>query len=183
MGGNGGNGGVRGGLVVRAATARDQPSVFALNNASTPHVNALTEAQFAWLASECDYYRVAEAGGAVAGVVMAIRNGTAYWSDNYAWFGARYAEFIYLDRVIVAPDARREGIGRALYADLIEFATGRWPRITLEVNVRPPNPGSIVFHERMGFQRVGTRSYAEGEVAMFERTLGVTPPLRPQASP
>jgi len=168
---------------VRAATARDQPAVLALNNASVPNVNALTEAQFAWLASECDYYCVAEADGAFAGFVMAIRSGTAYWSENYAWFARRYPEFIYLDRVIVAPDARRGGVGRALYADLIDFAAGRWPRITLEVNVRPPNPGSIVFHERMGFQRVGTRSYAEGEVAMFERMLDVSPLQRPPASP
>ena len=175
--------GPRNGLVVRAGTARDQPAVLALNNASTPHVNTLTEAQFGWLASECDYYRVAEMNGVLAGFVMAIRSGTAYWSENYAWFAERHSEFIYLDRVIVAPDVRRGGVGRALYADLIGFATDRWPRIALEVNVRPPNPGSIVFHERMGFRRVGTRSYAEGEVAMFERMLGVSPPSHSRASP
>lgn len=150
---------------------RDQPAVFALNNASTPHVNALTSDQFAWLTSHANYYRVAEAAGVLAGFVIAIGAGAAYWSGNYAWFGERYPAFIYLDRVVVAPDARRLGVGRALYDDLIAFASPRWPRITLEVNVRPPNPESMAFHERMGFLPVGSRIYAEGEVTMFERPL------------
>ena len=157
---------------MRAGTARDQPAVLALNNGSTPHVNALTNEQFAWLTTEADYYRVAEVGGTLAGFVIAIRSGTAYWSGNYAWFGERYSAFIYLDRVVVAPAFRQVGVGRALYEDLVAFASGRWPRITLEVNVKPPNPASMAFHERMKFQPVGTRSYADGEVAMFERTVG-----------
>ena len=179
----GDQGGSRSGLVVRAGTPRDQPAVFALNNASTPHVNALTEDQFTWLASNADYYRVAEVDGTIAGFVMAIRNGTTYWSGNYAWFAERYPAFVYLDRVVVAPDGRRRGVGRTLYDDLVVFAAGRWPRITLEVNVQPPNPGSIAFHERLGFRRVGTRAYADGEVAMFERVLDIMPSRRPPAFP
>ena len=159
------------GLVVRAGTPHDQLAVLALNNASTPHVNALTSEQFAWLVAEADYYRVAELDGVLAGFVIAIRSGTAYWSGNYAWFSERYPRFLYLDRVVVAPNARRQGAGRVLYDDLVTFASGRWPRITLEVNVLPPNPGSMAFHEQMQFERVGSRSYAEGEVAMFERML------------
>ena len=159
------------GLVVRAGTPHDESAVLELNNASTPHVNALAAEQFAWLVAEADYFRVAELDGALAGFVIAIRSGTAYWSGNYAWFSERYLRFLYLDRVVVAPNARRHGVGRVLYDDLVTFASGRWPRITLEVNVRPPNPGSIAFHEQMQFERVGSRSYAEGEVAMFERML------------
>ena len=136
-----GRAGADGALVVRAGAPRDQPAVLALNNASTPHVNALTGDQFLWLAGESDFYRVAELNGTIAGFVMAIRGGTGYWSANYAWFSQRYSDFIYLDRVVVSPAARRHGIGRALYDELIAFASGRWPRIALEVNVDPPNPG------------------------------------------
>ena len=158
-------------LVVRAGTPRDQRAVLALNNESIPHVNALTEEQFSWLATKAAYYRIAEQGGELAGFVMAIQNGTEYWSRNYAWFEERYAAFIYLDRVVVASRARRQGVGRTLYNDLIEFAADKWPRITLEVNLQPPNPGSLAFHERLAFQRVGSLRYAEGEVAMFELPL------------
>ena len=159
---------------MRAAGAHDRDAVRLMNDAATPHVNALTQEQFDWIIGHADYFRVAELDGVVAGFVIAIRNGTEYWSGNYAWFGERYAEFIYLDRVVVAPSARERGVGRALYEDLITFSTGRWPRIVLEVNVQPPNPVSITFHERMAFERVGARSYPGGEVAMFERTLSVT---------
>jgi predicted GNAT superfamily acetyltransferase len=160
-----------GALVVRPAEPGDHSAVLALNNASTPHVNALSREQFVWLAANADYFRVAEWRGEIAGFVMAIRNGTEYWSANYAWFASRFEQFVYLDRVVVAPTARRTGVGRALYADLEVFANGAWPRITLEVNVRPPNPGSIAFHEALGFRRVGSRVYDDNEVAMFERTL------------
>lgn len=155
-------------LRVRPADRNDWRAVLALNNAAVPHVNALADEQFAWLATNADYFRVVEYYGVIAGFVMAIRNGTEYWSANYAWFGERYGEFIYLDRVVVAPDARRIGLGRVLYADLYRFSHGRWPRITLEVNVRPPNPVSIAFHEKFGFKRVGARAYDDNEVAMFE---------------
>jgi predicted GNAT superfamily acetyltransferase len=157
---------------VRPATAADHDGVLALNNASTPHVNALEREQFDWLAQHVDYFRVAEVDGALAGFVMAIRDGTTYWSGNYAWFGAKFDRFIYLDRVVVSPSVRRGGVGRALYADLTRFASGQWPRVTLEVNVQPPNPGSIAFHEALGFRRVGARRYDENEVAMFELPLG-----------
>ncbi|MDA1080569.1 MAG: GNAT family N-acetyltransferase [Gemmatimonadetes bacterium] len=155
-------------LVVRNSTPSDGPAVLALNNASTPNVNALSGEQFVSIAALCGYFRVAVLDGELAGFVMAIGHGASYWSANYAWFGERYGEFLYVDRAIVAPHVRRSGIGRALYRDLREFARNQWPRITLEVNVQPPNPGSIVFHEAMGFRRVGSRIYDENEVALFE---------------
>lgn len=168
-----------GGLVVRDATPADQPALLTLNNAAVPHVNALTRDQFAWLATTADYVRVAELDGHLAGFVVAIRNGTSYWSANYAWFGSRYDHFVYLDRVVIVPDAQRKGVGRRLYADLMTFAGHRWPRITLEVNVRPPNPGSIAFHEAMGFRRVGSRTYDDNEVAMYELLLSASSPEPP----
>jgi predicted GNAT superfamily acetyltransferase len=159
------------GLVIRAATPEDQPVVHAMNDAAVPHVNALTPEQFAWLSSHADYYRVAERDGTVVGFVMAIRRGTTYWSRNYAWFTERFPDFFYLDRVVIAPEARRGGVGRALYADLAAFAATTWPRVTLEVNIDPPNPGSMAFHETLGFRRVGTRADESGAVALFELPL------------
>ena len=156
---------------MRDAVARDHPAVLALNNGAVPHVNALDETAFAWLASHATYFRVAEDGDGIAGFVMMIENGTEYWSGNYAWFGARYDRFLYLDRVVVAQRAQRLGVGRALYDDVLTFAAGRWPRITLEVNLRPPNPVSVAFHERMGFREVGTREYDDNAVLMMERAL------------
>jgi predicted GNAT superfamily acetyltransferase len=145
--------------------------VLALNNGAVPNVNALDAAAFAWLAEHATYFRVAEDGEGIAGFVMMIEHGTEYWSANYAWFSSRYELFLYLDRVVVAPRAQRSGIGRVLYDDVTAFARDRWPRITLEVNLQPPNPVSVAFHERMGFREVGTREYDENAVLMMELEL------------
>ena len=145
--------------------------MLALNNGATPHVNELSMSDFMWIVSHADYVRVAEDDQGLAGFAIALRPGLGYWSLNYRWFSDRGGEFLYLDRIVVAERARRTGVGRALYDDLGRFASGRWPRITLEVNLRPPNPGSLAFHERMGFRQVGVREEEGGSkaVALMER--------------
>ena len=159
--------------VVRDATAHDYTAVLALNNSVTPHVNALTTEQFTWLAAHAVYFRVCADEAGVAGFIIALQSGLPYWSDNYRWFASQAEPFLYLDRVVVAKRAQRQGVGQALYKDIAAFAIGQWPRITLEVNLRPPNPGSLAFHDSMGFRRVGQRDYDAGEksVVMLERTL------------
>lgn len=159
--------------MIRDATAADHAGVLALNNAHEPHVNALTEEEFGWIAARCGHFRVAEDAEGLLGFVMCLPSGLAYWSQNYAWFTERYADFLYLDRVVVGPRARRRGVGRALYDDLHRTAAGRWMRVALEVNLRPPNPVSIAFHEAMGYAPVGVREYDAGSkaVQMFTRDL------------
>lgn len=158
---------------VRDATAADHAAVFALNNAHTPHVNALTDEEFAWLVAHAAYYRVAVDDVGLAGFVLCLPHGTEYWSRNYKWFAERYADFLYLDRVVVSPRVRRGGVGRALYDDLHAAVAGRWLRVGLEVNLRPPNPGSMAFHEALGYRPIGVLEYDDGEkaVQMFERPL------------
>lgn len=160
-------------LVLRAGTAADTAAVLALNNASVPHVNALDAATLAQLVALSAHYTVAEDAEGILGFVLCIPAGTTYWSDNYRWFAERYDAFLYLDRVVVSPRAQRRGVGRALYADLHRAASGQWPRVALEVNLRPPNPGSVAFHDAMGYRAVGVREYADGAnaVQMFIKEL------------
>ncbi|MBC7975179.1 MAG: GNAT family N-acetyltransferase, partial [Myxococcales bacterium] len=56
-------------------------------------------------------------------------------------------------RVVIAADARGRGHARRLYDDLATRAAGR--PLCCEVNVQPPNPGSLAFHERLGFVACG----------------------------
>lgn len=156
---------------VRDAIASDHPAVLALNNAAAPHVNDLSVHEFAWIVSHADYFRVAEDDAGLAAFVIALRPGLEYWSLNYRWFMERGGDFLYLDRIVVAERVRRTGVGRVLYDDIDRFASGRWPRITLEVNLLPPNPGSLLFHERQGFRRLGVREEDGGTkaVVLMER--------------
>jgi predicted GNAT superfamily acetyltransferase len=169
-------------LRVRDAVASDHAAALALNNSAVPNMNELSPEMFAWLTGHADYFRVAEDEGGLVGFVIALRPGHDYWSLNYQWFAAQGGDFLYLDRVVVAEHARGMGVGRALYDDIDRFASGRWPRITLEVNLLPPNLASLAFHERLGFRRVGVREEESGTkaVVLMERsTSGATSPSSP----
>jgi predicted GNAT superfamily acetyltransferase len=160
-------------FTLRPGTAADAAAVLALNNASVPHVNALTADTLAQIVAMSAHYTVAEDADGILGFVLCLPSGRAYWSENYAWFAERYADFLYLDRVAVQPRAHRRGVGRALYDDLHARTADRWPCIALEVNLRPPNAVSDAFHVAMGYEAVGVRTYDDDTkaVRMYRRTL------------
>ncbi len=89
-----------------------------------------------------------------AGFVITVRAGTTYDSSNYQWFSQRYDDFYYLDRVVFAPSARRQGLGSQLYDVLEARAREVAPRMALEVNADPPNLPSLAFHAARGFREV-----------------------------
>ena len=39
--------------------------------------------------------------------------------------------------------------------------------VTAEVNIHPPNPGSMRFHDRHGFEQVGVLEHDEKSFALF----------------
>lgn len=155
----------------REATADDASAILALNNAEVPNVNALDAETLARIVAMSAYFRVVEDAEGLAGFVLCLPHGREYWSGNYRWFSERYDDFLYLDRVVVAERVRGQGVGTMLYAELHETTRGRWPRVVLEVNLDPPNPGSVRFHERLGYARVGERHYDGGAVIMYARAL------------
>ena len=99
--------------------------------------------------------------------------GLGYESLNYRWLSERYDRFAYIDRIAVAEAARGRRIGEALYTAAIEAFAGNRPVLLAEVNLEPPNPGSLRFHKRLGFREVGERWEADRSkgVVYLERTL------------
>ena len=165
-------------MEIRTAGRGDYGVVLELNDAALPHVSSLTEAELIALAGECFSFRVAVVDGAVAGFLNALGPGKDYRSLNYRWFCDRYASFVYIDRIVVAPQCNGMGIGRALYADLERAARayaapGVAPILTCEVNLEPPNPGSMAFHKKLGFAEVGQLVADEGKlVSLMVKELG-----------
>jgi uncharacterized protein len=87
-----------------------------------------------------------------------------YPNPNFRWFKERYESFVYIDRVIVAPDQRGRGVASMLYRDLIARSEeAHQPRIVREVNIDPPNPASLAFHAALGFEMVGEASISDGK--------------------
>jgi predicted GNAT superfamily acetyltransferase len=171
---------------LRDVAPGDLPRVHELNQAAQPHVNGVPPERIAWFAEVADYFRVAETDGVVAGFLIAVRPDSPYDCENLAWFRARHADFLYIDRVVVAEEARGLGLGRRLYDDLSGFAARSARRLACEVNLRPRNDGSLRFHAALGFRAVGTQDTEGGAktVQLMIRELprpGGEPPPAPAA--
>jgi predicted GNAT superfamily acetyltransferase len=142
----------------------DAPAVLALNAASVAVLSPLDAAGLAHLAAQAASFRVAGDDGRVDAFLLALREGADYASPNYRWFAARHAQFLYIDRVVVAADRRGGGLGARLYTDLFEQARAQGvPWLACEFDVDPPNPESARFHARFGFREVGRQRVAGGK--------------------
>ncbi len=164
-------------MLVRDYRFADLDIVHAINQAEVPAVGDVTTDELAHIAGESSVALVAEIDEEIGGFCLVLSPGADYGSSNYAWFAERYDDFIYLDRVAIAPAFQRRGIGRALYAEVERLVHDRCPgaaHFTLEVNVRPRNDQSLAFHAGLGFAEVGRRDTAYGTtVAMLAKPLDV----------
>ena len=149
-------------ISLRRVEASDLDSVLQLNETVVPAVNSIGLAQMRWFAVNAAYFRVAMLDGFVAGFLVGMRPGTDYGSPNYRWFCSRYDEFGYIDRVVVAEDARRLGLATRLYLDFEASLPPTVDILACEVNIVPPNESSMRFHEDNGFRTVGTQTLENG---------------------
>ena len=154
-------------------TAADLPDVLRLNESSVPHVSRVSAAELRWFATHAHYFRVVRDNAEVAGFLIGMRPGLPYQSPNYRWFAENYADFGYVDRVVVAAAARRLGIASMLYEDFAATLAGEVDVMTCEVNIRPANDSSMRYHERLGFVQVASQETEGGtkEVALLEKRL------------
>ncbi len=102
------------------------------------------------------------------GFVIALAQDAPYENANFEWFRSRYPRFVYIDRVIVSPAARGQGVAGRLYDQLFEVARQSGHELVgCEVNVDPPNPISMAFHERHGFKAAGERRLPSGKTVRY----------------
>ena len=160
--------------MLRDATPADFDAIVRLNFESEHFLSRMDLARLEMLREQAAYLRVVEVRGDVAAFLLAFAPGSAYDSENYRWFAARYSRFIYVDRVVVASAQRGQKLGTRLYEDVFTFAHEHdLERIVCEFDVEPPNPVSAKFHARFGFREVGSRqvTYADKRVSMQEAPL------------
>lgn len=158
---------------IRDVDARSIAAVHDMNEQALPHVNSVTTGYFSAQVDSDAYFRAVYRDDRPAAFLLAMNEQADYDSLNFLWFRERYSQFVYIDRVVVGVDHRREGLGASLYADLLEWARGRTPRLACEVNLRPPNDPSRRFHEKLGFRPVGTQDTDGGckTVSLMTREL------------
>ena len=167
-------------MLLRPYRPDDLTAIHAINEAEVPAVGTETVDALGQIAAQSAIALIAEddATGTIGGFCLVLAPGAAYGSMNYRWFGERYDDFVYLDRVAIAPAFQRQGLGRSMYAEVERLAAARRPtaaHFTLEVNLRPRNDTSLAFHAELGFVEVGQQETDYGAlVAMMAKPLPLT---------
>ena len=138
---------------------RDLDALVAVNDAAYPAVPITPAAELAELIGMSSVAVVVD-DGAAAGFVLGMPPGLAYQSENYLFFSARAREhgttFVYVDRIVLAAHLRGRALGPLLYDAVFDEARRVGAdEVLCEVNLEPPNPGSLAFHARLGFVEVG----------------------------
>ncbi len=146
-------------------------NLLALNNAHQKETGFLEKSELANMVDRafyCDH-----AGNGKDALLITFDQDADYSSPNFAWFQARFDRFVYVDRIIVAKHARNRGLARHYYETLFaRAAAAGHNRVTCEVNVDPPNPGSLAFHAALNFVPCGEALLHNGKTVRYlERPL------------
>ncbi len=162
---------------LRSYVEDDLGAVLALNNAAAPAVNELTSSDLEWFAEISHLFLVSESGigeeRQITGFLIGLLGpGVDYESINYKWFTSRYESFLYVDRVVVGESSWGQGNGRRFYEALAESGSNQ-PVMCAEVNIKPRNDRSLIFHEKFGFIPVGEQDTEGGSkrVQLMEYTI------------
>lgn len=162
-------------IEIRPFSAADAAAALAVNEASLPAVNSLSETELLDLARMSVHTLVALHDGNTVGLLVCLDQTADYDSRNFAWLKRNLGRFSYVDRIALAPQARGAGIGERLYRDLIDRLAADPHRLeaplTCEVNTRPPNPGSLRFHQRLGFAEIGAQDLGDKAVVYLSRSI------------
>ncbi|SFO88926.1 hypothetical protein SAMN03159463_03176 [Mesorhizobium sp. NFR06] len=140
-------------LPIERVSPADEAAILALNNEHAAELSWLEPERLSFLLGEAFYTRRI---GMLEAFIMCFDQDARYDSPNFLWFRERYPRFVYVDRVVVAAEARGRGHARRLYEDLFEHARDSgYAVVTCEVNADPPNPASDAFHAALGFAEIG----------------------------
>jgi hypothetical protein len=131
-----------------------------LNNRNAQETSLLTRERLDQL---IEWARVAVCVPPDVALLLAFDQSVEYDGSHFLWFRSRFDEFLYIDRVIVADEYRRHGIGRRLYTEVFARAAELGhTRVVCEVNLLPPNPVSDAFHASLEFREVGQAAIDNG---------------------
>jgi len=134
-----------------------------LNESFLPAVSSVDINQMNRFLRFADYFKNVFINNKISGFLIAIQPGKKYDSLNYKWFEKKFESFIYVDRIVIGSEFQGQGIGRALYDDLQSYSSKKTNIITCEVNIKPSNEGSMIFHQKYGFKKVGTQITDNGK--------------------
>jgi predicted GNAT superfamily acetyltransferase len=149
--------------------------VLEINNANTPGVSELTLSELETDIKNCLHaLAIDNEHGEVCAFCITFAPDAPDAGVNHQWFADRFESFVYLDRIAIDPTYQNLGLGVLLYQSVEQqmIASAQHSLLCCEVNLEPPNPGSLRFHHRIGFTEVGQHSPQQNYVVgMLSKNL------------
>ncbi len=140
----------------------DEGGILELNQAHLTETSTLDPALLRELLAQAFHVGLRDRGRHA--FLIALDQDATSRSPNFHWFRSRYERFVYIDRVIVTPGQRGQGVARKLYEELMAAAAqAGHVLVGCEVNLDPPNPASDAFHAALGFCEVGRARLPDGQ--------------------
>ena len=160
---------------IRRLTLNDIKAVLEINAASVSGVAALDEAELRRLMGMPNHHLAIESADyLVVGYALTFCSKAPYDGEEFQQFQRIFAKpFIYIDQVATRSDFRRKGMGSEIYNALESMARlGDASKLCCEVNIDPPNPGSMAFHQNRGFRQSGILTTIDGrQVALLTKDV------------
>jgi predicted GNAT superfamily acetyltransferase len=158
----------------RVATRSDFPAILALNYQSEEFLSPLDLPKLIRISNEASFFQVAIAEESVAGFLLALLPKADYDNPNFLWFKARYADFLYIDRIVISEYFRGRHLATQFYADLQAQAIALGvPQLVCEIHIDPPNLVSLRFHQKQGFAEVGQQSVEDPQTGNGKRIVSL----------
>jgi uncharacterized protein len=161
--------------IVRNIEITDVARVLEINNANTPGVSELTLSELETDIKNCLHaLAIDNEHGEVCAFCITFAPDAPDAGANHQWFADRFESFVYLDRIAIDPTYQNLGLGVLLYQSVEQqmIASAQHSLLCCEVNLEPPNPGSLRFHHRIGFTEVGQHSPQQNYlVSMLSKNL------------
>ena len=141
-----------------------------INQENVPEVGDISDlVDFQLLLDFSEHILCFKDKGVVIGFVLCMREGQSYQSENYKYLTSRFSNFLYIDRIAIKKEYRRRGLGEKIYLELVSIAEKLGLDILCEVNTRPRNDASLLFHEKMGFEEIGTNDFEKNSVMYLRK--------------
>ena len=160
---------------IRPLTPSDCEEVLRINAESQPGVAHLDRPELERLVRLKNDHLVMEGpNGGLVGYLLAFPSDAPYDGEEFLFLNkASLGSFIYIDQIAVDAAERRTGSASSLYRATEAAAQRRGiQELSCEVNLNPPNPGSLAFHRSKGFNQTSVLETQDGRtVALMSKQL------------
>ena len=158
---------------IENTSSSELDQILELNQQALPAVSSVTKKEMEHFLSIVDYFKSLIIDQRVVGFLIALTPGKDYHSVNYQWFEHKYKSFMYVDRIVITPTHQGKGLGTTFYNDLSKSTDQTITKITCEVNLKPANEESMLFHKKYGFEQVDTQFTESGkkEVSLMKLSI------------